>query len=64
VAKHELVAMNQTLLISYTVGSLSGPVVGSLMIEWMGYGGLFVLTAVVNVLFMWVLMRQPVAARD
>lgn len=64
VAKHELVAMNQTLLISYTVGSLSGPVVGSLMIEWMGYGALFVLTAVVNVLFMWVLMRQPVAARD
>ncbi|MGL6116686.1 MFS transporter, partial [Plesiomonas sp.] len=59
VEKHEMVAMNQTLLLSYTLGSLSGPLICALMIEMMGYNGLFALIALVNVLFMLVLLRQP-----
>ncbi|MGL4600708.1 MAG: MFS transporter [Plesiomonas sp.] len=59
VEKHELVAMNQTLLLSYTLGSFSGPLVCSWMIELMGYNGLFALIALVNVLFMILLLRQP-----
>ncbi|MGL5006470.1 MAG: MFS transporter [Plesiomonas sp.] len=59
VEKHELVAMNQTLLLSYTLGSLSGPMICALMIEAMGYNGLFALIALVNILFLFVLLRQP-----
>lgn len=54
VAQHELITMNQTLLLSYTGGSLLGPLVISLMMEHFSDNMLF--TAIGGVSFVYLLM--------
>lgn len=50
-ASHQIVAASGSLLLSYGIGSVIGPILGSNMMQLMGPGGLFVGNAIVLVLF-------------
>lgn len=68
VLPHELVAINQTLLMSYTLGSLLGPSMTSLLMQNYSDRLLFVMIAVVALVYLVMLLRKqdrhqtPVAA--
>ncbi|MEH2920188.1 MFS transporter [Samsonia erythrinae] len=54
----ELVAMNQALLLSYTVGSLCGPSVAAVLMQSYSDRLLFVLIAVVAMFYLMLLLRK------
>jgi UMF2 family putative MFS family transporter len=54
----ELVAMNQALLLSYTLGSLCGPSVAAVLMQNYSDRLLFVLIAVVAVIYLMLLLRK------
>ncbi len=58
VAHHELVAMNQALLLSYTVGSLVGPAMTSMLMQNYSDRVLFVMIAAVALIYLVMLMRN------
>ncbi|QKJ86599.1 MFS transporter [Paramixta manurensis] len=58
VAHHELVAMNQALLLSYTIGSLVGPSMTSLLMQSYSDRLLFVMIAVVALVYLIMLLRK------
>lgn len=58
VAHHELVAMNQALLLSYTVGSLAGPTMTSMLMQNYSDHLLFVMIAVVALIYLAMLLRK------
>ncbi len=64
----ELVAMNQALLMSYTIGSLAGPTMTAMLMQSYSDRLLFVMIAVVALIYLVVLLRKadkhqnPVAA--
>ncbi|MFS2224978.1 MFS transporter [Pantoea sp. B65] len=58
VAHHELVAMNQALLLSYTIGSLAGPSMTSLLMQHYSDNLLFVMIAVVALVYLVMLLRK------
>ena len=58
VAHHELIAMNQTLLLSYTVGSLVGPGMTSLLMEHFTDNVLFTMIAAVSFVYLLMLLRK------
>ncbi len=58
VAHHELVAMNQALLMSYTVGSLAGPSMTSMLMQHYSDNLLFVMIAAVGVVYLVMLLRK------
>ncbi|MBK0033840.1 MFS transporter [Erwinia sp. S43] len=58
VAHHELVAMNQALLLSYTVGSLAGPSMTSMLMQNYSDRLLFVMIAVVALIYLAMLLRK------
>ncbi len=58
VAHHELVAMNQALLLSYTVGSLAGPTMTSLLMQQYSDRVLFVMIAAVALIYLMMLLRK------
>ncbi|MEJ4043347.1 MFS transporter [Erwinia sp. SLM-02] len=58
VAHHELVAMNQALLLSYTVGSLAGPTMTSMLMQNYSDRLLFVMIAVVALIYLAMLLRK------
>ncbi|WP_417763252.1 MFS transporter [Shewanella sp.] len=58
VAQHQLVAMNQALLLSYTVGSLVGPSLTSMLMEKFSDGLLFIMIASVSLVYLMMLMRK------
>ncbi|MBU9837118.1 MFS transporter [Rahnella perminowiae] len=64
----ELVAMNQALLMSYTIGSLAGPTMTAILMQTYSDRLLFVMIAVVSLVYLAMLMRKadhthnPVAA--
>ena len=64
----ELVAMNQALLMSYTIGSLAGPTMTAILMQSYSDRLLFVMIAVVSLVYLVMLMRKadhthnPVAA--
>ncbi|MFC0229192.1 MFS transporter [Serratia aquatilis] len=59
VLPHELVAINQTLLMSYTVGSLLGPSMTSLLMQRYSDRLLFVMIAIVALVYLVMLLRKP-----
>ena len=58
VAHHELVGMNQALLMSYTVGSLVGPSMTSMLMQNYSDRLLFVMIAVVSLVYLVMLLRK------
>lgn len=58
VAHHELVAMNQALLLSYTVGSLAGPTMTSMLMQSYSDRLLFVMIAGVAMVYLVMLLRK------
>lgn len=58
VAHHELVAMNQALLLSYTVGSLAGPTMTSMLMQSYSDRLLFVMIAAVALIYLMMLLRK------
>ncbi len=59
VLPHELVAMNQALLISYTLGSLFGPSMTSMLMQNYSDRLLFVMIAVVALIYLVMLLKKP-----
>ena len=58
VAHHELVAMNQALLFSYTIGSLVGPGMTSMLMQNYSDRLLFVMIAAVALVYLVMLLRK------
>ncbi|RRZ92855.1 MFS transporter [Erwinia sp. 198] len=58
VAHHELVAMNQALLLSYTTGSLAGPALTSVLMQSYSDRVLFVMIAGVALVYLMMLLRK------
>ncbi|PKH24289.1 MFS transporter [Enterobacterales bacterium CwR94] len=58
VKHHELVAMNQALLLSYTIGSLVGPSMTAMLMQRYSDQLLFVMIAVVALWYLVMLMRK------
>ncbi|WP_413731112.1 MFS transporter [Sodalis sp. RH20] len=59
VSPDELVAMNQALLLSYTVGSLLGPSATALLMQRYSDRVLFVMIALVALVYLAMLLRKP-----
>ncbi|MBE7827769.1 MFS transporter, partial [Yersinia pestis] len=55
----ELVAMNQALLMSYTLGSLAGPTMTSLLMQRYSDNLLFIMIAGVAFVYLMMLLRKP-----
>ncbi|EOS96522.1 MFS transporter [Erwinia tracheiphila] len=58
VVHHQLVAMNQALLLSYTIGSLAGPAMTSALMQNYSDHMLFVMIAGVSLLYLVMLLRK------
>lgn len=58
VAHHELITMNQTLLLSYTAGSLLGPLLISLLMEHFSDRVLFTAIAAISFAYLLMLLRK------
>ena len=58
VSHHELVSMNQALLLSYTLGSLAGPALTSLLMQNYSDRVLFVMIAAVAFVYLVMLLRK------
>ncbi|MDH2911480.1 MFS transporter [Kosakonia sp. HypNH10] len=58
VEHHQLVAMNQALLLSYTIGSLLGPTLTSMLMQSYSDNLLFVMIAGVSLVYLVMLMRK------
>lgn len=58
VAHHQLVAMNQALLLSYTVGSLIGPTFTSMLMQSYSDNLLFIMIASVSFIYLLMLLRK------
>ncbi|MEG0007191.1 MAG: MFS transporter [Aeromonas sp.] len=58
VEHHQLVAMNQALLLSYTIGSLLGPTFTSLLMQHYSDKLLFVMIAGVSLVYLLMLLRK------
>ncbi|MGL6018846.1 MAG: MFS transporter [Gibbsiella quercinecans] len=56
---HELVAMNQALLMSYTIGSLLGPSMTAMLMQNYSDRLLFVMIALVALVYLVMLLRKP-----
>ncbi|MGE6274274.1 MFS transporter [Aeromonas media] len=57
VEQHQLVAMNQALLLSYTIGSLLGPAYTSLLMQHLSDKLLFIMIASVSFIYLLMLLR-------
>ncbi|AMO48785.1 MFS transporter, UMF2 family, putative MFS family transporter protein [Kosakonia oryzendophytica] len=58
VEHHQLVAMNQALLLSYTIGSLLGPTLTALLMQSYSDSLLFIMIAGVSFIYLMMLMRK------
>ncbi|WP_421219284.1 MFS transporter [Aeromonas jandaei] len=57
VEHHQLVAMNQALLLSYTIGSLLGPACTALLMQHLADNLLFIMIAGVSLIYLLMLLR-------
>lgn len=57
VEHHQLVAMNQSLLLSYTIGSLLGPACTALLMQHLSDNLLFIMIAGVSLIYLLMLLR-------
>ncbi len=55
---HQLVAMNQALLLSYTIGSLLGPTLTAMLMQSYSDSLLFIMIASVSLIYLMMLMRK------
>ena len=55
---HQLVAMNQALLLSYTIGSLLGPTFTAMLMQSYSDSLLFIMIASVSLIYLMMLMRK------
>jgi len=55
---HQLVAMNQALLLSYTIGSLLGPTFTAMLMQHYSDSLLFIMIACVSSVYLMMLMRK------
>ncbi|MNH04097.1 putative MFS-type transporter YcaD [compost metagenome] len=58
VEQHQLVAMNQALLLSYTIGSLLGPTLTALLMQHYSDKLLFIMIASVSFIYLLMLLRK------
>ncbi|MBF4798099.1 MFS transporter [Aeromonas hydrophila] len=58
VEHHQLVAMNQALLLSYTIGSLLGPACTALLMQHLSDNQLFIVIAGVSCVYLLMLLRK------
>lgn len=58
VEHHQLVAMNQALLLSYTIGSLLGPTLTAMLMQSYSDSLLFIMIAGVSLVYLMMLMRK------
>jgi len=58
VEHHQLVAMNQALLLSYTIGSLVGPTMTAMLMQSYSDSLLFIMIAGVSLVYLMMLMRK------
>lgn len=58
VGHHQLVAMNQALLLSYTIGSLAGPSLTSMLMQRYSDNLLFIMIASVSFVYLMMLLRK------
>lgn len=58
VEHHQLVAMNQALLLSYTIGSLLGPILTAMLMQSYSDSLLFIMIAGVSLVYLVMLMRK------
>ena len=58
VAHHQLVAMNQALLLSYTIGSLLGPTLTAMLMQSYSDSLLFIMIASVSFIYLMMLLRK------
>ncbi|WP_434662995.1 MFS transporter [Aeromonas sp. NJAU223] len=58
VEQHQLVAMNQALLLSYTIGSLLGPTLTAMLMQRYSDNLLFVMIACVSFIYLLMLLRK------
>ncbi|BBG90012.1 hypothetical protein Q4S47_12150 [Aeromonas caviae] len=58
VEQHQLVAMNQALLLSYTIGSLLGPTLTALLMQHYSDHLLFMVIAGVSLVYLLMLLRK------
>ncbi|WP_312747192.1 MFS transporter [Cedecea neteri] len=58
IERHQLVAMNQALLLSYTIGSLIGPTVTALLMQNYSDNVLFIMMAAVSFVYLMMLLRK------
>lgn len=58
VEHHQLVSMNQALLLSYTIGSLLGPTITSMLMQRYSDNFLFIMIACVSFIYLLLLLRK------
>ncbi|MCC9381980.1 MFS transporter [Enterobacter hormaechei subsp. steigerwaltii] len=58
VEHHQLVAMNQALLLSYTIGSLLGPTFTAMLMQYYSDNLLFIMIASVSFIYLLMLLRK------
>ncbi|MBS0847792.1 MFS transporter [Citrobacter sp. JGM124] len=58
VTHHQVVAMNQALLLSYTIGSLLGPLLTAALMESYSDSLLFIVIAAVSLVYLMLLLRE------
>lgn len=58
VEHHQLVAMNQALLMSYTIGSLLGPTLMAMLMQNFSDNLLFIMIASVSFIYLLTLLRK------
>ena len=58
VEHHQLVAMNQALLMSYTIGSLLGPTLTAMLMQNFSDNLLFIMIASVSFIYLLTLLRK------
>lgn len=58
IERHQLVAMNQALLLSYTIGSLIGPTITALLMQNYSDNVLFIMMAAVSFVYLMMLLRK------
>ena len=63
VEHHQLVAMNQALLMSYTIGSLLGPTLTAMLMQNFSDNLLFIMIASVSFIYLLTLLRKAGGAR-
>lgn len=64
IEKHEIVAMNQAMLFSYTIGSLVAPAIIALLMEYVANMTLFMSVVITSLIYLLLLLAHPRSIRQ